>query len=93
MKFLHKIRLEFLEEVAKGRTPEEVGKSMGTQMFQGGMMTLQTASMTLKSTSIAAATAAASMGGGGAATMMTAGGTAAAPGPIGLIITGVIFSA
>ena len=54
------------------------------------MTTLQTSSMALKSTSIAAATVAAQTSGQSVA---MAGGAAAAPGPIGLIVSGVIFSA
>ena len=66
---------------------------MGARVFKGGMMTLQTASMTMKSTAIAASTAAASASGAGASAMVSAGGGAAAPGPLGLIVSGVIFSA
>ena len=53
------------------------------------MTTLQTAAMTLKTGSIAAATTAAS----GTTSTLAAGGCAAAPGPIGLIVSGVIYSA
>lgn len=93
VEFLHKIRVEFLAEVAKGRSPEEVSKSMGAKIFKGGLMTLQTASMTLKSTTIAATTAAAAARGASASAVVVAGGSAAAPGPIGLIVSGVLFSA
>ena len=56
-------------------------------------MTLQTASMSLKSTSIAVATATASASGASTATVLSAGGAVAAPGPIGLLVSGVFFSA
>ena len=49
--------------------------------------------MTLKGTNIAAATAEASASGAGASAMVGAGGVAAAPGPIMLIVSGIIFSA
>lgn len=40
VEFLKTIRIQFLAEVAKGRTPEEVGESFGKKVFSGGMMTM-----------------------------------------------------
>ena len=89
IEFLQKVRAEFLAEVAKGKDGVEVSKTIGKQVFKGGMTTLQTAAMTLKTSGIAAATASAS----GTTSTLAAGGCAAAPGPIGLIVSGVIYSA
>ena len=66
---------------------------MGSKVFQGGMDIMQTASLTLQASSLAAATSAAQASGAGAGAIIGAGSLAAAPGPIGLILTGVIFSA
>lgn len=93
VQYLQRLRQEFLAEVAKGKNPEDVSDTMGSKVFKGGMTTMQTASMTLKTSSIAAATAAAQASGAGSGAMLSAGGGAAAPGPIGLIVSGVIFSA
>ena len=93
VQYLKKLRLEYLAEVAKGKKPHEVLNYMSNRVFKGGMTTMQTASMTLSSSSIAAATAAAKATGASTGAVLSAGGSAAVPGPMGLIVSGVIFSA
>lgn len=40
IQFLTKLRTEFLEQVAEGKTPEEVSESMGIRVFKGGVKTM-----------------------------------------------------
>ena len=87
IEFLRQLRAEFLAAVAQGQSPKEVSETMGTRVFQAGMFTLDTASMSMCSTNIGLAAHSAAES--GASSVLAA----AAPGPIGLIITGVIFTA
>lgn len=82
-----------MAEVAKGKNEEDVAWRIGGKVFDGGVNIMQTASMSLATSSIAAATTAAQATGASTAHILSAGGSAAAPGPTGLIVSGVIFSA
>lgn len=89
IEYLNNLRQLYLDEVAKGRDPDEVSSSLSSKIFSGGMTTMQAASMSIKSTTIAATTAAQAT-----TTATVSGGlSAAAPGPLGLIVSGAVFSA
>lgn len=71
------MRLEFLAEVEKGKNPEKVSKTLGFKLYQSGMIAMQSTLMTAKG-------AAAGLGAG-------IGGTT--PGPLKLIVGGIIYTA
>ena len=81
IEYLENLRLQFLEEVEKGRDPEEVSDTLGKQVFSGGMTTLKVTTLSMRSTAIVTSA--------GMSTTLTS----AAPGPLGLIISGVVFTA
>ena len=66
---------------------------MGKTVVKGGMMTVEAASMTLYGTKIAAASASATVSGASSGAIFTASAGAAVPTVLGLIVSGVIFSA
>ena len=90
VEYLKKLRSEFLAEVAKGKNPEELAESCGDKMFVKGVKTMKVASLTIQSTTISASVAASTATG---ATVCSSACSVATPGPIGIIIVGVIYSA
>ena len=47
------LRKTFLEEVASGKTREEVSDDMGTKILEGGITGAKTTALTLKSANLA----------------------------------------
>ena len=90
IEYLKKLREEFLEEIANGKSAEELAESMGEKVFNKGVITMKGAALTVKATTMGASVAAATAAGTTAGAAAT---SVAVPGPLGILAVGVIYSA